>query len=176
MSVLVDSSNGGAMELEDGVEAIVLDEYKIAFDELASKPLSSQTIQSYQDLLLNTRLDDAAIKIKEECIYKITRYYTESRMFDNVMNILKSNNNFFGEIAKAKTAKIVRNILNIVADVPDSLDVQVSLCYDVVAWCKAEKRTFLRQRIEAKLASLLLQKKDTNSALSIINGLLSELK
>jgi len=175
MSVLVETAPH-VMELEEGVEAIVLDEYKIAFDELSSKPLSSHTIESYQELLLNTRLDDVAIKIKEECIYKITRYYTESRMFDNVMNILKSNNSFFGEIAKAKTAKIVRNILNIVADVPDSLDVQVSLCYDVVAWCKAEKRTFLRQRIEAKLASLLLQKKDTNSSLSIINGLLSELK
>jgi len=179
MSALVDlsvSNNNSIMELEEGVDAIVLDEYKIAFDSLSSQSLSSQVVQSYQELLLNPRLDDVAIKIKEECIYKITRYYTESRMFDNVMNILKSNNNFFGDIAKAKTAKIVRNILNIVADVPDSLDVQISLCYDVVAWCKVEKRTFLRQRIEAKLASLLLQKKDTNSALSIINGLLSELK
>ena len=77
---------------------------------------------------------------------------------------------------KVSTAKIVRLILNIVDTVPDSLDIQVSLCRDVVEWCKAEKRTFLRQRIEAKLAHLLLLKRDTSAALALINSLLRELK
>ena len=69
------------------------------------------------------------------------------------MTLLKSNNDFFGAIPKAKTAKIVRNILNIVSLIPDSLDVQVNLSKDLVAWCIAEKRTFLRQRIESKVSN-----------------------
>lgn len=92
------------------------------------------------------------------------------------MSLLKNNSQFFNIIPKARTAKIVRNILNIVATVPDSLDIQVTLCKDVVEWCQAEKRTFLRQRIEAKLASLLLQQKQPVVALAMIDSLLAELR
>jgi 26S proteasome regulatory subunit N6 len=93
-----------------------------------------------------------------------------------MMSLLKSNNELFSIIPKAKTAKIVRSILNIVGTIPDSLDVQISLSRDVVQWCVAEKRTFLRQRIEAKLASLLQQKKQPAEGLEIIDRLLQELK
>lgn len=72
-------------------------------------------------------------------------------MFENVMQLLRDCNDFFSSIPKAKTAKIVRNIIDIVAKSPDSLDVQVALCKDVIEWCKVEKRTFLRQRIESKV-------------------------
>jgi 26S proteasome regulatory subunit N6 len=67
------------------------------------------------------------------------------------MALLKSNSEFFAVIPKAKTAKIVRNILAIVSSIPNSIDIQVSLCKDIVEWCKIEKRTFLKQRIEAKV-------------------------
>ena len=77
--------------------------------------------------------------------------YTESKSVNDVMNLLKSNNELFSIIPKAKTAKIVRNILNIVSSIPDSLDIQTKLCKDVIEWCKFEKRTFLRQRVEAKV-------------------------
>ena len=70
----------------------------------------------------------------------------------DVMNLLKSNNELFSVIPKAKTAKIVRNILNLVASIPDSLNIQTQLCKDVIDWCKIEKRTFLKQRVEAKVS------------------------
>jgi 26S proteasome regulatory subunit N6 len=81
----------------------------------------------------------------------LARIYTEQKQFNEVLQLLQSNNDFFAVIPKARTAKIVRNILNIVATVPDSLDIQIGLCKDVVEWCQQEKRTFLRQRIEAKV-------------------------
>lgn len=88
------------------------------------------------------------------CPHRLARLYTEGKRFDDVMALLKSNSEFFSLIPKAKTAKIVRSILSIVGTIPDSLDVQISLCKDVVQWCVAEKRTFLRQRIEAKVADI----------------------
>jgi 26S proteasome regulatory subunit N6 len=81
----------------------------------------------------------------------LAKIYTENKQFSEVVLLLKNNNDFFGTIPKARTAKIVRNMLNIVASVPDSLLIQIELCQDVIAWCKVEKRTFLRQRIEAKV-------------------------
>jgi len=122
------------------------------------------------------RVDETALRIKEAAIYKLARLLTQGKRFSDVMNLLKENNAFFGSIPKARTAKIVRSIIDIVANVPDSLNVQVTLCQDVIAWCKAEKRTFLRQRIEAKLAALLLQKKEVTPALTLLDGLLYELK
>lgn len=82
---------------------------------------------------------------------RLARIHTESKQFGEVLTLLKSNGDYFATIPKARTAKTVRNILNIVASVPDSLDMQITLCKDVVEWCKLEKRTFLRQRIEAKV-------------------------
>jgi len=162
--------------VETSVEEIEVDEYKTSFEALESSTDLETKITDYQALLLNPRIDDKAVKIKEQCIYRLARLYTEGKRLADVMNLLKTNSDFFTAIPKAKTAKIVRSILGIVATIPDSLDVQVSLCQDVVAWCVAEKRTFLRQRIEAKLASLLLQQKKPIEALEMVDKLLVELK
>ncbi|CAE7773312.1 psmD11, partial [Symbiodinium microadriaticum] len=106
----------------------------------------------------------------------LARDYSAARLFNDVMQLLRECNEFFSVIPKAKTAKIVRNIIEIVAKCPDSLDIQVALCKDVIEWCKAEKRTFLRQRIESKLATLLLLQKHAQDAMVIILTLLRELK
>eukprot|EP01031_Cornospumella_fuschlensis_P035136 gene35136-42555_t len=168
------------MEVDNADNAVSADEYDEFREQFEKLELSEgsvqQKLQDFQQLLLNTRTDDEAVKIKERCIYRLAQAYTELQELGKVASLLKDNGDFFSSLPKARTAKIVRNILNIVAKVPDSLDVQVSLCEDIVQWCKAEKRTFLRQRIEAKLASLLLQQHHANRALEVVNGLLPELK
>ena len=52
--------------------------------------------------------------------------------------------------------------------------VQVEVCKEQVEWASREKRTFLRQRIEARLAGLYLANKDYTAALGIISRLLTE--
>ena len=51
------------------------------------------------------RVDDTAMKIKEAAIYKLARVFTESKRFSEVVKLLKDNNDFFGVIPKARTAK-----------------------------------------------------------------------
>ena len=85
---------------------------------------------------------------------RLTRLYTEASNFNEVNSLLNSNSLYFETIPKARTAKIVRNVIDIVAKVPDSIDIQIGLCKDVIEWCKLEKRTFLRQRIEAKVIKM----------------------
>ena len=104
--------------------------------------------------------------------------YTEAKQFEELMNLLKSCGDFFAQIPKAKTAKIVRSMLELVGSLKDldSLDIQISLCKDVIEWCKVEKRTFLRQRVESRLAVLFLAKKNPQEAQNIIMSLLKELK
>jgi len=172
--------SSSAMEVEEDVMDAMTQEWE-ALEELESTAGPEKLASEYKKLSMNPRMDDVSISIKEKCIYKLARLSTSSSFkgknsFGDIVNLLKEFNDFFSGIPKAKTAKIVRNILGIVSAVPDSLDMQIALCQDVVAWCKAEKRTFLRQRIEAKLAALLVQAGKSPDALKLVSGLLGELK
>jgi hypothetical protein len=47
------------------------DEYVDSFDQLDASPLTSNKLQDFLLLLKNERMDDQAIKIKEQCIYRL---------------------------------------------------------------------------------------------------------
>lgn len=51
---------------------------------------------------------------------------------------------------------------------------QLEVCKEQVQWAQSEKRTFLRQRIEIRLATLYLETKEYTSAISLIGKLLTE--
>jgi 26S proteasome regulatory subunit N6 len=52
----------------------------------------------------------------------------------------------------------------------------VSLCQYIIAWCEKESRSFLRMRIENKLADLYFKLGKFADALDVLRKLLSELK
>lgn len=95
-----------------------------------------------------------------------------------MIDLLDSLKEFFKTVPKAKTAKIVRALLDAVAkaDGPEAEELQVQLCIATIKWCRGEKRTFLRQRIEGRLASLYLSAKKYSDALDILDELLREVK
>lgn len=70
----------------------------------------------------------------------------------------------------------MRVIIDAISQVPGTTQLQLELCNEQVEWCRAEKRTFLRQRIEIRLASLHLQMREYNKALSLISELLREVR
>lgn len=170
------------MDVEEHVEYMdedmeVVDELQVEFE--AAKAANKE--DQFTKILGNSRLDDPALKVKEQCIYSLARLYAAQKRNEDLMPLLKKNNDFFAAIPKAKTAKIVRVILDVAGEAqdPETNAKQVQLCRDVIAWCVAEKRTFLRQRVEGKLAGLLLDQKTTAStheALKMVNTLLAELK
>ena len=142
----------------------------------------AQTIISNLTSILaesQNRYGPRASSIKERAIYSLTRTYCATTQFDSIVDLLTGSTcrGFFDHSTKAKCAKVVRAVLDLLCSIsPDQFDIQAQVCRNVIAWCKTEKRTFLRQRVETKLAAVLFSQKEYSAALIMIDELLLELK
>lgn len=59
---------------------------------------------------------------------------------------------------------------------PNTVEVQISVTKSCIEWAISERRGFLRQNLETRLVSLYMQRQSYYDALTLINGLLKELK
>ena len=145
-------------------------------DDAAAKPAPEKIIVLSKLLQDKDHMGPKAVSLKERTIYDLARAYCETKEYPRVVVLLKETP-LLEEVTKAKCAKIVRAVLDTVCDLaPDQLEMQADICRNIIEWTRREKRTFLRQRVEAKLASILVQQKDFGPALSLVNRLLRELK
>uniref|UniRef100_A0A5B6YYB3 PCI domain-containing protein n=1 Tax=Davidia involucrata TaxID=16924 RepID=A0A5B6YYB3_DAVIN len=117
-----------------------------------------------------------ALRIKEQAITNLADLLRQENRAEDLRSLLTQLRPFFSLIPKAKTAKIVRGIIDAVAKIPGTSDLQISLCKEMVQWTRAEKRTFLRQRVEARLAALLMENKEYSEALTLLSGLVKEVR
>ena len=107
-------------------------------------------------------------QVKEQAITELCELHIKKQDAKAISNLLPQLRPFFSTIPKAKTAKIVRTVIDCIARIPGSTGVQVEVCKQQVEWAKNEKRTFLRQRIELRLATLYLETKDYKASLDLI--------
>ncbi|XP_074374978.1 26S proteasome non-ATPase regulatory subunit 11 homolog isoform X2 [Apium graveolens] len=117
-----------------------------------------------------------ALRIKEQAVSSLSDLLREQSRAEELQNLLTQLRPFFSKIPKAKTAKIIPGIFDTVAKIPGTSDLQVSLCKEIVEWTRAEKRTFLCQRIKAMLAALLMESKEYSEALNLLSGLIKEVR
>jgi 26S proteasome regulatory subunit N6 len=78
----------------------------------------------------------------------------QARDLAALSGLIKELRPFFALIPKARTAKIVRSVIDGMDSVPGSTEAQIALCTETVEWCLQEKRSFLRLRVQLKLSSL----------------------
>lgn len=137
----------------------------------------SESISILYRVLENPSSSSEALRIKEQAISNLSDFLRQENRAEDLRNLLTQLRPFFNLIPKAKTAKIVRGIIDAVAKIPGtSTDLQISLCKEMVEWTRAEKRTFLRQRVEARLAALLMENKEYSEALNLLSGLVKEVR
>ena len=74
--------------------------------------------------------DDEVGKLAEASIYNLGRLYSKSGKYDSLAQLLEQIRPFFELVAKAKTAKIVRTIIDLMAKVPgaDARQSLIALC------------------------------------------------
>mmetsp|Transcript_31440 Transcript_31440/g.70667 ORF Transcript_31440/g.70667 Transcript_31440/m.70667 type:complete len:445 (-) Transcript_31440:314-1648(-) len=174
----VDAEGGKTIESTDE-ETPTIDPLRVALDaaDEVAELTPGAAEEAYTALLTGGERDDeVALKVKEEALYRLAKLHVVGCQFDKVLSLLQSANPLFAAIPKAKTAKMVRTVIDIVCEAPGALEVQMGLCEQVVAWCLAEKRSFLRQRVQTKLAGLMLKAEKYTEALSLVSKLIKELK
>merc|ERR1719461_727983 len=115
-------------------------------------------------------------KLKESSVYKIASIYAKLGSTDRFLKLFDELNGFFHTIPKARTAKIVRNVMDITSKHSQDVDLQAEICSEIIKWCQKEKRTFLQQRMKCKMAAFCYEQKKYKPALKIIARLLREVK
>lgn len=154
--------------IEETTESPLANAEKLALTDI------DKAIDAYHAIVTNETYGDA--KVKEQAIYNLGELYAKQGNPAGLGSLLRTIRPFFTSIPKAKTAKIVRTLIDLIARLPNTVPLQIELCKESITWTKEEKRTFLRQRIEARLAALYLQTKEFSQSLSIITNLLREVK
>eukprot|EP00802_Teleaulax_amphioxeia_P010979 Tamp_11009.p1 GENE.Tamp_11009~~Tamp_11009.p1 ORF type:complete len:474 (-),score=147.10 Tamp_11009:545-1849(-) len=141
---------------------------------LANKP--DQAEAAYKSVQAQEGDGEDFNKLKEQAICKLGELYADNNRVKDIQELMISIRPFFGNIPKAKTAKIVRTLIELVAKVPGSTQLQLQLCVETIEWCKQEKRSFLRHRIQAKLAAMYFETRDFTRAMALTEELLKEVK
>uniref|UniRef100_A0A671NX30 26S proteasome non-ATPase regulatory subunit 11A n=1 Tax=Sinocyclocheilus anshuiensis TaxID=1608454 RepID=A0A671NX30_9TELE len=120
--------------------------------------------------------DEEAVRVKEQSILELGGLLAKTGQAAELGGLLKYVRPFLNSISKAKAARLVRSLLDMFLDMEAATGQEVELCLECIEWAKSEKRTFLRQALEARLVSLYFDTKRYQEALQLGSQLLQELK
>ncbi|KAI9714944.1 MAG: hypothetical protein M1812_006257 [Candelaria pacifica] len=119
---------------------------------------------------------EAALKNYEAALMGLGETYRDQKKVNDLAELVRTSRSVLSSFAKAKTAKLVRQLLDLFSAIPNTVDIQVSVTKSCIEWAISERRGFLRQNLETRLVSLYMQKQSYYDALTLINNLLKELK
>lgn len=151
-----------------------MEDLKRATDLKDSDPAGSVSILN--NLISSQNTSAESTKVKESAILILGKLYADLGQSSKLASLIQDIRPLFTSFPKAKTAKIVRSLIDFSGLIPDSQALQIRLCEETISWCQDEKRTFLKQRLETKLAQLYLESGKFKEALDTLHQLLREVK
>ncbi|KAJ8501706.1 hypothetical protein ONZ51_g468 [Trametes cubensis] len=119
---------------------------------------------------------EAELRHQEAALIKLGELYRDQNNAKGVAEVINLSRGFVSSIAKAKTAKLIRTLLDCFNSIPDSQKIQMDVLHENIEWAKREKRIFLKHSLETRLVGLQLDTQQYKPALALIETLLTELK
>ncbi|KAF9789771.1 PCI domain-containing protein [Thelephora terrestris] len=153
---------------------------KVDFDSLATAdPKKAEAI--YKGILQESKPEgehdnEARLKQQESALVKLAELYRDQKNANGLAEVITMSRAFMSSTAKAKTAKLIRTLLDYFGSIPDSTEPQIKVLKDNIAWAKREKRIFLKHSLETRLIGIQLESSQFKPALSLIDTLLTELR
>jgi len=149
------------------------------FDRAQTLSLSDK-IDTYQRILNKpteaSDEDEESLRIKEQSILELGTLLQQQGDAKELGTLVTKVRPFLKTLSKAKAAKLIRTLVDLFLDMETSSDLEVHLCLECIEWAKEEKRTFLRQALEARLTALYFDTGRYQDALKSGSTLLRELK
>ncbi|KAI0013196.1 PCI-domain-containing protein [Xylariaceae sp. FL0662B] len=142
----------------------------------SSDPRKAEAI--YKDIISQPPSvnSDAAIKEYETALISLGELYRDEKKPQELVELVTTSRTVLSSFAKAKTAKLVRQLLDLFDAIPNTTEIQIAVTKSCIQWATSERRSFLRQNLETRLVGLYMAKQSYYDALTLINGLLRELK
>ena len=149
-----------------------------AADEAIAKGNQSQGEAILKDIIAQKpKVDDEeALKLQEGALLRLGRLYRDTSNAEALASVIRSSRGFMTSIAKAKTAKLIRSLLDYFSAIPDSQTIQISTIKENVEWARSSRRIFLSQNLETRLIALYFETRQFREAMPCIDSLLKELK
>ncbi|KIK91853.1 hypothetical protein PAXRUDRAFT_830479 [Paxillus rubicundulus Ve08.2h10] len=119
---------------------------------------------------------DQALRDQEAAMIKLAELHRDQKNAKGLAEVITVSRSFMSSTAKAKTAKLIRTLLNYFNGIPNSRQVQIDVLMDNIDWSNREKRIFLKHSLEIRLVALQLEALQYKAALARIDALLTELK
>ncbi|PVU97593.1 hypothetical protein BB559_001991 [Furculomyces boomerangus] len=119
---------------------------------------------------------DASISEKERALLSLAIISEKKGDAELLSRVFNGSRNYLVGLPKAKSSKLVQVLIDRFSNIPGAQEVQIHVCKDSIEWAKTEKRNYLLQALEKKLAGLYLETKKYTQALELVGKLLYELK
>ncbi|KAI8582427.1 hypothetical protein K450DRAFT_227128 [Umbelopsis ramanniana AG] len=137
---------------------------------------NEQAIKTYNEILSVDSTNENVLREQETALVNLGELYRDLKRPQELATLIRSSRQFMSSIAKAKTAKLIRTMIDFFSTIPDCLPLQIEVCRENIEWAINEKRIFLKQSLETRLVALYLDNKMYHQALDLIAQLLKELK
>ena len=113
------------MAVSDAAPPSAAEQQLKAATEVAAKDPVAGTAALKAIVLDDSSNDAEGVKVKEQAIAQLCDLYVKQQDAQSLADLLSSLRSFFNAIPKAKTAKLVRSIIDSIAKVPGSTQLQV---------------------------------------------------
>ncbi|KAH9848842.1 PCI-domain-containing protein [Lenzites betulinus] len=154
----------------------LLKEAEASTDPKRAEALYKEILASPNSQHASTEQKEAELRHQEAALVKLGELYRDQNNAQGVAEVINLSRGFVSSIAKAKTAKLIRTLLDCFSTIPNSQSIQMDVLHENIEWAKREKRIFLKHSLETRLVGLQLDTQQYKPALTLIETLLTELK
>ena len=144
---------------------------------------SADAISIYEQIIAHKfgsedDVTDENVRAKEQAAYRLATIFSQLSLFEEIVDLTKQILPLYIDLPKSKTAKIIRTLFDMCIKFPGRNREQplVELSKHIIEWCEKESRSFLRMKIENKLADLYFKQQKYHDSLNLLGKLLHELK
>lgn len=130
--------------------------------------LVKEAIDLYRQFILAESIDD--VRTKEQSILRVSELIEDPQ---DLSIFIRSLQPIWSLFPRAKTAKIIRSILDTIP--PTSVHLEV-LLNELIAWCTQDRRFYLKQTLQIKLAEVYFKLSKYVESLELLSVLGKELR